>query len=210
MPNWCLTTATITTDSEKTAKNVYDKLDEWLKEPDGKRVSDFGDGWLGNLAVNSGVVESYDALHDTDMAVRGEVDDVQLDGSSIYLMMSTAWGPMLEPLYHAIEKNFGFDGIGITYTAQEPNMQLFITNDGTIEGKYFVEIDEDADEAIKKAFGTDEYTEDTYDEDALADILRNAFDTDDNATIDELLAQADEYEGIYINLWEYENIKETF
>lgn len=89
-------------------------------------------------------------------------------------------------------------------------MQLFITNDGTIEGKYFVEIDEDADEAIKKAFGTDEYTEDTYDEDALADILRNAFDTDDNATIDELLAQADEYEGIYINLWEYENIKETF
>ena len=63
-------------------------------------------------------------------------------------MMSTAWGPMLEPLYHAIEKNFGFDGIDITYTAQEPNMQLFITNDGTIEGKYFVEIDEDADESI--------------------------------------------------------------
>lgn len=214
MPNWCITNATVTTDSEKTAKTVYDKLNEWLKEPEGKSMSDFGDGWLGNLAVNSGVLDSYDEIDKgaDAMAVRGSVDDIQLDGTDVKLSMCTAWGPMMEPLYRAIEKNFGFDAIDITYASMEPGMVLFITNDESLVDKYFVEIDENADESIKKAFDIEDgYYEDTYDEDDLAYNLRTLFGIDDESvSIDELLDRVSELDGIYIYLWEYEDIENAF
>lgn len=157
MPNWCFTNIAINTDSEETAKAIYDKLEnEWLKAPEGEPVSGFGNDWLGCLAVNSGVIASYDDIDESPIACRGEVEDVTLDGESVYLVTSTAWGPMIEPIYRAIEKNFGLDGIDIVYSAEEPGNQLFITNDESVADTYYVEIDDEAGEQVLGAFGVED------------------------------------------------------
>ena len=97
MPNWCFTNIAINTDSEETAQAIYDKLEnEWLKAPEGEPISGFGNDWLGCLAVNSGVIASYDDIDESPIACRGEVEDVTLDGESVYMITSTAWGPMIE------------------------------------------------------------------------------------------------------------------
>lgn len=211
MPNWCFTAVTVRADDENETKQIYDKLNKWLVE-DKDYQSDFGDKWLGNLAVHSGVLDSYDEIDDSPIACRGHIEDMTLDDDSIYIAMCTAWGPMLEPLYRAIEKNFGLDGITITYTAEEPGNHLYITNDDEFVDKYLVEIDEEADDKIKHAFGVADYNADTYSEDELIPILRRAFDIDDNTdmSMDDLLYESDEHDGISINLWEYEDIAETF
>lgn len=213
MPNWCFTNIAINTDSEETAKAIYDKLEnEWLKAPEGEPVSGFGNDWLGCLAVNSGVIASYDNIDESPIACRGEVEDVTLDGESVYMITSTAWGPMIEPIYRAIEKNFGLDGIDIVYSAEEPGNQLFITNDESVADTYYVEIDDEAGEQVLGAFGVEDYECDNYSEEYLVEKLKAAFGIgeDEKPTIDELLDTAAEHPGIYIYLWEYEPLTDTF
>lgn len=213
MPNWCFTNIAINTDSEETAKAIYDKLEnEWLKAPEGEPVSGFGNDWLGCLAVNSGVIDSYDDIDESLIACRGEVEDVTLDGESVYMITSTAWGPMIEPIYRAIEKNFGLDGIDIVYSAEEPGCGLYITNDESVTDTYYVEIDDEAGEQVLGAFGVDDYECDNYSEGYLSEKLKAAFGIgeDEKPTIDELLDTAAEHPGIYIHLWEYEPLADTF
>lgn len=213
MPNWCFTNIAINTDNEETAKAIYDKLEnEWLKAPEGEPVSGFGNEWLGCLAVNSGVIDSYDGINESPIACRGEVEDVTLDGESVYMITSTAWGPMIEPIYRAIEKNFGLDGIEIVYSAEEPGNQLFITNDENVADTYYVEIDGESGEQVLGAFGVVDGECDNYSEGDLIDKLKAAFGIGDgeNSSIEELLDTAAEHPGIYIYLWEYVPLCDTF
>lgn len=213
MPNWCFTNIAINTDSEETAKAIYDKFEnEWLKAPEGEPVSGFGNDWLGCLAVNSGVIDSYDDVDESPIACRGSVEDVALDVVSVNLVTSTAWGPMLEPIYRAIEKNFGLDDIDIVYSAEEPGNELYITNDEDIADTYHVEIDDEAGRKILDAFDAGDYECDNYSEKYLIEKLKKAFGIgdDENPTIEELLDTAAEHPGIYIHLWEYEPLTDTF
>lgn len=211
MPNWCFTAAIVRSDDNCKLKSIYDKLNEWLVEDD-KNKSDFGDGWIGNLAVHSGILASYDEINRIPIACRGSVEDVEFDGDSIYIAMSTAWEPMLEALYRAIERNFGLDGINIVYSAEECGNGVYLTNDDDVIGQYLVEIDDEAEREVKYAFGVVDYNMDTYSEEELIPILRRAFgmcDSDD-VDIEDLVDEANEHEGITINKWEYEAIEDTF
>ena len=119
---------------------------------------------------------------------------------------------MIEPIYRAIEKNFGLDGIDIVYSAEEPGNQLFITNDESVADTYYVEIDDEAGEQVLGAFGVEDYECDNYSEEYLVEKLKAAFGIgkDEKPTIDELLDTAAEHPGIYIYLWEYEPLTDTF
>lgn len=213
MPNWCFTNIAINTDSEETAQAIYDKLEnEWLKAPEGEPVSGFGDDWLGCLAVNSGVIASYDDIDESPIACRGDVEYLALDSESVHMLTSTAWGPMLEPIYRAIEKNFGLDGIDIVYSAEEPGCGLYITNGEDLADTYRVEIDGEAGEQVLDAFGVEDGECDNYSEDYLIEKLKAAFGIgeDENQSIEELFDMAAEHPGIYIHLWEYEPLTDTF
>ena len=211
MPNWCLTKIDINIDSEETAQAIHDKLEQWLKAPEDESI-DGGDDWLGCLAVNSGVIASYDDIDESPIACRGEVEDVTLDGESVYMITSTELGPMLEVIYRALEKNFGLDGIDIVYSAEEPGNQLFITNDESVADTYYVEIDDESGEQVLGALGVEDYECDNYSEEYLVEKLKAAFGIgeDEKPTIDELLDTAAEHPGIYIYLWEYEPLTDTF
>ena len=212
MANCCDTNIDINTDSEKTAKAIYDKLEQWLKDPDGEP-----NGWLGCLAVNSGVIASYDDINKSSFLCRGEVEDVTLDGKSVHMFTSTAWEPMLEVIYRTLEKNFDLDGIDIVYFAEEPEDASYFTNDEDVAGTYHVGIWSDAGKQVMDAFGVEEeyvecYNCYNYSEKELIARLKKAFGIgdDENPTIEELLDIAAERPGIYIYMWEYESLFGTF
>ena len=119
---------------------------------------------------------------------------------------------MMEPIYRAIEKNFGLDGIDIVYSAEEPGCGLYITNDESVIDTYYVEIDDEAGEQVLGAFGVEDYECDNYSEEYLAEKLKKAFGIGEgeNPSIEDLLDTAAEHPGIYIHLWEYEPLTDTF
>ena len=211
MPNWCLTKIDINIDSEETAQAIHDKLEQWLKAPEDESI-DGGDDWLGCLAVNSGVIASYDDIDESPIACRGEVEDVTLDGESVYMITSTELGPMLEVIYRALEKNFDLDGINIVYSAEEPDCDLYATNDEDVAGTYRVDIYSDAGDQVLDAFGMEDGGCDNYSEEDLIEKLKKAFGIgdDENPTIEELLDIAAGHPGINIDMWEYESLFGTF
>lgn len=211
MPNWCLTKIHINTDSDETVQAIHDKLEKWLKAPEGESI-DGGDDWLGCLAVNSGVIVSYDDIDESPIACRGEVECLTLDSEGVHMLTSTEWGPMLEVIYRALEKNFGLDGIDIVYSAEEPDCDLYVTNDEDVAGTYCVDIYSDAGEQVLDAFGIDDGECDNYSEEELIEKLKKAFGIGDNEshTIDELLDIAAEHPIIYIHLWKYASLFDMF
>ena len=211
-PNWCLTKIDINTDSEETAQAICDKLEKWLKAPEDESI-DGGDDWLGCLAVNSGVIASYDDIDESPIACRGEVECLTLDSDGVHMLTSTAWEPMLEVIYRALEKNFELDGIDIVYSAEEPGCDLYVTNDEDVAGTYCVDIYSDAGEQVMDAFGVEEDGKcDNYSEEDLIEKLEKAFGIgdDENPTIDELLDIAAERPSIYIHMWEYASLFDMF
>lgn len=211
MSNWCGTNIDINTDSEKTAQAIYDKLEKWLKAPEGEHIND-GDGWLGCLAVNSGVIASYDDINKSPFLCRGYVEDITLNGKSINMFISTEWDTMMEVIYRALEKNFDLDGIDIIYSAEEPDCDMYVTNDEDVAGTYRIDIYSDAGDQVLDAFGMEDGGCDNYNEECLIVKLKKAFGIgdDENPTIDELLDIAAEYPSIYIHLWEYASLFDMF
>lgn len=215
MPNWCYTDAIVmtTNDDAELAKSICEKLSEWMHEPENDPKSGFGNGWLGNLLVNSGVVDSYELLAECDVQCRGEILDIVRDGSQVNVSMSTAWNPMLEPLCLALEKNFSKDSFNVIYSSEEPGLELYLTNDEDRIGRYIVEITDEASDAIKNVFYEEcYYNENDYDEYDLKDMLEDAYgiSADKECSLDELLKLADDEPGIYIHEWEFQDIADTF
>ena len=211
MSNWCLTKIDINTDSDETAQAIHDKLEQWLKAPEDEPING-GDGWLGCLAVNSGVIASYDDIGKSLILCRGEVECLTLDSEGVHMLTSTEWEPMMEVIYRAIEKNFDLNGIDIIYSAEEPENGLYVTNDKNVAGTYRVDIYSDAGEQALDAFGIEDGECDNYSEEDLIEKLKKAFGIgdDENPTIDELLDIAAEYPSIYIHLWEYASLFDMF
>ena len=211
MSNWCLTKIDINTDSDETAQAIHDKIEQWLKAPEDESING-GDDWLGCLAVNSGVIASYDDIDESPIACRGEVECLTLDGEGVHMLTSTEWGPMLEVIYRALEKNFNLDGIDIVYSAEEPDCDMYVTNDEDVASTYRVDIYSDAGDQVLDAFGMEDGGCDNYNEECLIVKLKKAFGIgdDENPTIDELLDIAAEYPSIYIHLWEYASLFDMF
>lgn len=211
MSNWCLTKIDINTDSDETAPAIHDKLEQWLKAPEDEFING-SDGWLGCLAVNSGVIASYDDIGKSLILCRGEVECLTLDSEGVHMLTSTEWEPMMEVIYRALEKNFDLNGIDIIYSAEEPENGLYVTNDKNVAGTYRVDIYSDAGEQVLDAFGIEDGECDNYSEENLIVKLKKAFGIgeDENPTIDELLDIAAEHPSIYIHLWEYASLFDMF
>lgn len=211
MPNWCFTKIDINADSDETAQKIHDKLEQWLKAPEDESINS-SDGWLGCLAVNSGVIASYDDISKSLFLCRGEVECLTLDSNGVHMLTSTEWGPMLEVIYRALEKNFDLDGIDIVYSAEEPDCDMYVTNDEDVAGTYRVDIYSDVGDQVLDAFGMEDGGCDNYSEENLIVKLKKAFGIgeDENPTIDELLDIAAEYPSIYIHLWEYASLFDMF
>ena len=211
MPNWCFTKIDINADSDETAQKIHDKLEQWLKAPEDESINS-SDGWLGCLAVNSGVIASYDDISKSLFLCRGEVECLTLDSDGVHMLTSTEWGPMLEVIYRALEKNFDLDGIDIVYSAEEPDCDMYVTNDEDVAGTYRVDIYSDAGDQVLDAFGMEDGGCDNYNEECLIVKLKKAFGIgdDENPTIEELLDTAAEHPGIYIHLWEYASLFDMF
>lgn len=214
MSNWCGTNIDINTGSEKTAQTIYDKLEKWLKAPEGEHING-GDGWLGCLAVNSGVIASYDDIKKSPFLCRGYVEDITLNGKSINMFISTEWDIMMEIIYRALEKNFDLDRIDIIYSAEEPENGSYFTNDEDVAGAYHVGICSDAGKQAMDAFGVEDvecYNCYNYSEVDLIEKLKKAFGIgdDENPTIEELLDIAAGHPGINIDMWEYESLFGAF
>ena len=129
------------------------------------------------------------------------------------MLTSTEWGPMLEVIYRALEKNFDIDGINIVYSAEEPDCNLYVTNDEDVASTYCVDIYNDAGEQVLDAFCVKENGKcDNYSEDNLIEKLEKAFGIgkDESQTIDELLDIVAEHPSIYIHLWEYALLFDMF
>lgn len=212
MCDWCYTNIDIDTNSGSKAKKIRDTIDEWLTL-DENNLSDYGDEWLGNIAVHSSVIDNYNDIAESDIYCDGEVENVHIHGGKqVSLLIKSKDKPAIEPIYRAIEKNFGVDDISIRYRSDKRGENLTITNDDNIVGSYLVEIDEDADKPVKKAFKVKDYASNTYTKDDLTPILRDACEIIDGFKIsfDDLVEIFLEYDGVYLYQWKYKDITDTF
>lgn len=211
MSDICYTTIRIHSNNEKTAKQLNETIHEWMESPDGEPDdSEFGNGWMGNVAVNARLIESTDDAFYKPLHYSGKIQSCEQDGDDIDIFMASSWITMMEPLYRAIETNIGLDGLDITYSAYDIEGQFHITNDKKRAGSYAVEIEESASDDVKDTFGIEPYTHHDYDEDELKQLLAKAFqiDSPDGKTVEELLSGNDEPISAY--RWEYEPIEGTF
>ena len=135
MPNWC---STIITFHGKNAKKLETLVDEWTKEKL-PGVSDyFGENWLGNCLVNSGIMSFEEACYGN-IRCRGTIDYLSYtDDEELTMETSTAWGPAIT-MWKIINDTLNLD-LSIVYTAEEPGCELYWTNDPVVKDTWMYEI----------------------------------------------------------------------
>lgn len=131
MPNWCYSSVTI--HSEKA-----DVLEKELKEALSKNPAkaEFGNSWLGNLLLHLGH-KTEDVRKENVARCRGSVDwwD-RLAKDEISLQTESAWVPHLECV-EMFAKHYDLDA-EVIYTADEPNKDIYWTNDPAVVGDIYV------------------------------------------------------------------------
>ena len=135
MPNWCFTNLKIESDD----KSVIDKIGKAMEDALSKRYlpdePSYFDNWLGNLLCYTGM--SVKEVGDSEIRCRGSVDYLDTEGDEIVMDLSTAWCPQLGAVKKLIEYlGISEDEYELIYTAEEPGVDLFCTNDPVIEGTY--------------------------------------------------------------------------
>lgn len=131
MPNWCSTYIEIKNENKDELKKLHDLLDEWTS----KNYMDngFGASWLGNIVLGSGI-GTVDKDKETDIECRGWLEYMQLYDNTLTLQTETAWCPKLNIWKLLCEKYL--PNSEIIYSAEEPGMEIFCTNDSDLAGKY--------------------------------------------------------------------------
>lgn len=136
MPNWCSTALTITADSAKDAETIENLINFWQK-PCGVE-NGFGDSWLGNVLVNSGL-QKKEAFESEDVIpCRGMIHCVSRAGEQVYVDMDTAWKPMLE-MWVLIRNKWFPQTEELLYEANEPGNEIHLTNNPDLAGKWVVQ-----------------------------------------------------------------------
>lgn len=148
MPNWCSTVYRFYSDTEEGTKQLeqfYERLEKAI-EPKRRRalVSDFGDGWLGNVILETCPhylkFTSSDSINceynGEGIRFRGSIVDIRLDADSKTLDVETetAWEPM-PGIWDMILAECGYTDIKYVYQAEEPSCELYINTD--TEGRFF-------------------------------------------------------------------------
>lgn len=159
MPNWCHTSYTFYTDTEKGREQLADFYNKLTASVSGKHLcivkSDFGDKWLGNV-INAFTPQYLTTTPDNvkctyenkNISFRGSVVDIDDNNETDFsLSTETAWEPMPE-MWNMIIEACGYTDVKYVYEAEESCNGLFVTNDKEgryYDDKYYVEINIDED-----------------------------------------------------------------
>lgn len=207
MASECWTQITITARGKNKAKEIYDAITKWCHSDD-----DNNSNCLSTLAVNSGVITSYNDIETSDVMCRGYIDDVVLNDKQIMLDMTSDYEPAIEPLYRAIEKHFNIANIRIEYTAVNESEGLFITNRKDLKYCFFVELDSTISDEAKQIFFDiyDDEHNGTYSTEEIFNKLKQiGISNGKSGYLNDDIDEARDM-GIYINRWTQEPLDELF
>lgn len=139
MPNWCFTNITMAGQREK-VQFLYDKIEEWTSKDYAQ--NEFGNSWLGNIALGSGIATEEDIDKRDAPRCRGAIINLEIELNNIqdaYLTVQTetAWNPMMK-MWSMINEQYDLN-LNIVYSAEEPGCELYLTNDPDIAGTYIID-----------------------------------------------------------------------
>ena len=154
MPNWCFTNITMTGQKEK-VQFLYDKIEEWTSKD--YMDNGFGHTWLGNIVLGSGIatkedIDDRDAPRCRGNIVYLDIYIIDSDTAELTVQTETAWCPMMK-MWSMINEHY-YLNLEIIYTAEEPGVELYITNDYDVAGTYIMDA-YDIDE-IQTDYGVEE------------------------------------------------------
>jgi hypothetical protein len=199
MPNWCYSVITINHTDKSKLQEFYEKLEKWLKTPYAENGFDqYSMGWLGNIVGNSGI-SKHVKKGDTEefepyIRCRGSVEDMKFEDGQITINTETAWSPCLKMFSKVCDKYL--PDAEILFEAEEPGVELYISNDPCVVGTYTIDVYDEPPEHCK------DLTSDYYlSEKGVRDILQKAFQTDEE-DINKLIDIARESE--WINVHQYD------
>lgn len=196
MPNWCSSNVRITFKERKDAERFERLFGEWTKDA---MKNGFGEGWLGNIALNSGVgfwkdVDCVDAEGNR-LFVRGSAWINGTDDRSVDVGEDSAWSPAFRVWKLVLDKHFAGAVEDMTYWAEEPGCGLYATNDPDLAGRYEIDVFDDPPEHFPDAESTHEAGVDEF-----ADFVRKACETDET-DLDKLKELADGADWFSANEW---------
>ena len=188
MPNWCSTRYEIHFPNHEEAQAFYDKLESWCSVA---HKSDFGETWLRNIVVNSGIAslpEDGTFNIEPSFECRGWIAYTDISDDTVYIDTETAWCPMHD-MWKAILTKYAPD-VSVTFYATEVGCGIYDTNDDSYVGKYVIDIFDKPDDIPFDSY-TDDATADDIKE--LAKILNIEFfeDCDINELIELILNSGD-------------------
>ena len=128
MPNWCFTSLVVRGD-ENEVRDLYEKMKSLEDRKETLVPNGFGKTWLGNLVTILG--GDWDEVR-----CRGEWFNLALGDYECVLRFDTesAWTYPEELIDFLLEK---YPGIDIYFSAEEPSMAIYLTND--VDGLYFAD-----------------------------------------------------------------------
>lgn len=211
MPNWCSTDIYIWPCSNANynkaksgLKRLYKLLSEWSSKEYHK--SDFGESWLGNLVLASGITKSdpeegeYLDENGEEIKCRGWIEDLEMDEDivgdrsipCIRIQTETAWGPMVK-LFKLILDKYYPEG-RIVYSAVEPGCGVYETNDENLKGKTYL--------------NTGDVINENVSEKEIMEYAKEEFGEDYDEPIGKAIAKLQEERDYEIEQWEYVPLEE--
>lgn len=204
MPNWCYTRITFKHNTEQEAKRFMDLVLSWKKDA---AVNGFGEGWLGNIAINSGVGDFHGGnitdKNGNDLFCRGSLNFEELNGNYVEISEDSAWEPAMR-LWRLVCEKHNFD-CEIEFWAEEPGCVLYATNDPDLEGTYEIDVFDDPPEWFGDAECVHEASLET-----VIEFLQDALKTDetDYDKLREMEKQSEDCDWFSINEWGHSDIEE--
>lgn len=213
MPNWCMNTITFNGPKES-IKELRDFISE---QRDILNVAEPGqfatNTWLGTF------LKRAELSPDSPYGYRGQIvawpDDIAKEEkpNSFTIQTETAWSPMVA-MWGAIAKKFS-DEIEVIYTAEEPGMSVYYTNDPAMRDHYcidkFDEIDEEFKENLRGTIFEGELGMEEYSEKEVRDNILMIYPDRTDLTTEQLvvLLQEEYEDSISINAYEWASAEEV-
>lgn len=190
MSNWCFTSYTVT---KSKAEGGIEPLFKFIEETINKECltkNGFGNNWLGDL-IERGLKTSYEEYD-----CRGTVDYLEkCSEEQVIFETKSAWGPTPD-MFFDLCKVF-VPGAEITFTAEEPGMGEYITNDPVYNGLFIIDSSNDDIESNFEA----------TERDVRDLVIKLAGESPDWEKIENVIQALREGDyNISINAWDYEDI----
>lgn len=201
MANLCFSEITITHDDVAKLRALYENIEKWV------RHDALGNGtyhWLGNIVLNAqiGSVDSND--HDY-IKCRGDIIDICFieDSREIFIATATAWTPKIKIWKKLVDKYL--PDAEVTFRANEPGCEIFVTNNFDLAGQYLV----DACESFEDWIEEDSY--EIWPKEKVVSWLQKGLKTDCNDidTLLEMFKESNASGCAYINMWKYMSLDEA-